>query len=116
MRRTSDFYTDPLDGLPYNDYNEEVANELLQQEELNDYFLVNVVGGKSWKVKNYYVGFFATINNVLDQEYKTGGFEDSRRANYRQQVEEQGRETPIFGNRYFFGRGTTYYLNLYVRF
>jgi len=117
FRRTSDFYTDNIDGLPYNDYNEDIARELLQQEELDDYFLVNVVGGKSWKVKNYYVGFFASINNVLDQEYKTGGFEDSRRASYRQQVEEQGRENgPVFGSRYFFGSGTTYYLNLYVRF
>jgi outer membrane receptor for ferrienterochelin and colicin len=116
LRRTSDFYTD-VDGLPFNDYDENVARELLRQEEMNDYFLVNIVGGKSWKVKDYYLGFFATINNVLNQEYKTGGFEDSRRANYRQQVEEQNRENgPLFGNRYFFGYGTTYYVNMYVRF
>jgi hypothetical protein len=115
LRRTSDFYTD-LDGQPYNDYDENVARELLQQEELDDYVLVNVVGGKSWKINDYYVGFFATINNVLDQGYRTGGFEDSRRASYRQQVEEQGRDTPIFGNRYFYGNGTTYYVNVYVRF
>lgn len=116
LRRTSDFYTD-VDGLPFNDYDEDVARELLKQEKFDDYFLVNIVGGKSWKVKKYYVGFFATINNVLNQEYKTGGFEDSRRASYRQQVEEQNRENgPIFGSRYFFGNGTTYYVNLYVRF
>ena len=84
---------------------------------MDDYFLVNIVGGKSWKIKKYYVGFFATINNVLNQGYKTGGFEDSRRANYRQQIEEQNREHgPLFGNRYFFGNGTTYYVNVYVRF
>ncbi|MFT4697685.1 MAG: hypothetical protein ACI9SJ_000814 [Flavobacteriaceae bacterium] len=116
LRRTSDFYTD-IDGLPYNDYDEEVARGLLKQEQLDDYFLVNVIGGKSWRVKRYYVGFFASINNVLDQKYKTGGFEDSRRASYRQQVEEQGRENgPVFGSRYFFGSGATYYLNIYVRF
>tara|TARA_R110002124_G_scaffold120895_7_gene279158 strand:- start:70626 stop:73445 length:2820 start_codon:yes stop_codon:yes gene_type:complete len=115
LRRTPDFYTD-FDGQPFNEYNEETARELLQQEKLQDYFLVNIVGGKSWRVKKYFVGFFATINNVLDQEYKTGGFEDSRRASYRQQVEEQARDTPIFGNRYFFGNGTTYYVNVYVRF
>ncbi len=116
LRRTSDFYTD-VDGLPYNDYDETVARELLTQEEFDDYVLVNVVGGKSWKIKKYYVGFFATINNVFNQEYKTGGFEDSRRANYRQQVEEQNRTNgPLFGNRYFYGNGTTYYLNVYLRF
>ena len=115
LRRTSDFYTD-LDGAPFVEYNEETARELLRQEQLDDYVLVNVVGGKSWKVKGYYLGFFALINNALDQNFVTGGFEDSRRASYRQQVEEQGRDTPIFGNRYFFGNGTTYYLNVYVRF
>jgi hypothetical protein len=115
LRRTSDFYTD-VDGQPINDYNEETARQLLKQEQLEDYFLVNVVGGKSWRVKGYYLGFFATINNVLNQDYRTGGFEDSRRASYRQQLEEQNRNIPLFGNRYFFGNGTTYYANVYIRF
>jgi len=115
LRRTSDFYTD-LDGVPFVDYNEETARELLRQEQLDDYILVNVVGGKSWRVNGYYLGFFALINNALSQNFVTGGFENSRRASYRQQVEDQGRDTPIFGNRYFFGNGTTYYLNVYVRF
>jgi hypothetical protein len=53
---------------------------------------------------------------VFDQRYRTGGFEDSRVADYRSMVEESTRDTPVFGNRYFFGNGTTYYLNLYVRF
>lgn len=115
LRRTSDFYTD-LDGVPFVGYDEDIARQLLQQEQLDDYVLVNIVGGKSWRVKGYFLGFFATINNALAQNFITGGFENSRRASYRQQVEEQGRDTPIFGNRYFFGNGTTYYLNVYVRF
>ena len=116
LRRSEDFALD-TDLQIFANYDEEVARQLLQQEELDDYFLVNIVGGKSWKIKQYYVGFFATVNNVLNQEYRTGGFEDSRRANYQQQLEEQNSAGgPQFGNRYFFGNGTTYYLNLYVRF
>ena len=115
LRRTKDFYTD-IDGQPFNDYNEDIARDLLRQEQIEGYFLVNVVGGKSWRIGKYYVGFFATINNVLNQDSRTGGFEDSRRASYRQQIEEQNREKPLFGNRYFFGNGTTYYTNIYVRF
>ncbi|MEZ4875362.1 MAG: carboxypeptidase-like regulatory domain-containing protein [Flavobacteriaceae bacterium] len=116
LRRSEDFALD-TDNQIFADYDEAVAKELLKQEQLPDYFLVNVVGGKSWKIKQYYVGFFATINNVLNQEYKTGGFEDSRRSNYQQQLEENSNTGgPLFGNRYFFGNGTTYYLNLYVRF
>ncbi|MDC7995135.1 carboxypeptidase-like regulatory domain-containing protein [Altibacter sp. HG106] len=115
LRRSAAFST-AQDGLPLLNYNEDVARELLTQEQLEDYFLVNVVGGKSWKIDDYYVGFFATINNVLDQEYRTGGFEDSRISDFAQLQEENNRNRPVFGNRYFFGYGTTYYVNLYVRF
>ena len=115
LRHSSDFAIDK-DGLPFNDYNQETARRLLQQEQLNDYFLVNVVGGKSWKIKRYYLGVFASINNALDQTYRTGGFENSRRASYRQQLKEQAKGLPLFGNRYFFGNGATFYLNLYLKF
>lgn len=116
LRRSANFSQD-FDGLTFNDYDPEVARGLLQQEQLDDYFLVNVVGGKSWRINDYFVGFFATINNVLDQEYTTGGFEQSRNSNYRSVLEDQSRDNgPIFGNRYFFGNGTTYYLNFYLRF
>ena len=30
--------------------------------------VVNMIGGKSWKIDDYYVGFFASINNILDQK------------------------------------------------
>ncbi len=113
--RTVNFYQD-ADGLPFNDYDESIANNLLQQEEFNDYFLVNVIGGKSWRIKKYYVGFFASINNMLDQQYKTGGFEQTRNANYRKLLEESRRQTPVFGPKYFYGLGTSYYMNVYVRF
>ncbi len=113
--RTSNFYQDS-DGLPFNDYDPNLARKLLQQEEFDDYVVVNVIGGKSWRVGNYTLGFFASVNNILNQQYKTGGFEQSRNANYRKALEESSRETPVFGPKYFFGFGTTYYINTYIRF
>lgn len=113
--RTQNFYLD-TDGLPFNDYDETVARELLRQEKFNSYYIINVVGGKSWRVNDYYIGLFASINNVLDENYVTGGFEQSRSANYRASLEEAQRDSPVFGSRYFFGYGTSYYFNLYVRF
>jgi len=116
LARTANFSSD-FDGNTFNDYDPAVARELLTQEQFDDYFLVNVVGGKSWKIDKYIVGFFATINNVLDQEYVTGGFEQGRNTNFRDVREDQSRENgPVFGSRYFFGNGTTYYVNLYARF
>ncbi len=116
LARTANFSSD-FDGQTFNDYDANVARELLTQEEFDGYALVNVVGGKSWKVKQYFVGFFATINNVLGQDFVTGGFEQGRTTNFRSKREDASRENgPIFGNRYFFGNGTTYYVNVYVRF
>ncbi|MBV7269636.1 TonB-dependent receptor [Winogradskyella luteola] len=104
-------------GNGFNDYDEDIARNILKQERFEDYMLVNLTGGKSWKINDYFVGFFATVNNVFNQDYRTGGFEQARRLDYRSQIEEQNNSGgPIFGNRYFFGNGTTYYLNVYVRF
>ncbi|MBL0684730.1 TonB-dependent receptor [Aquimarina mytili] len=113
--RTANFYQDS-DGLTFNDYDEGIARNLLKQEKFDDYFIVNLIGGKSWRVGRYYVGFFASVNNLFNQEYKTGGFEQTRNANYRKALEESQRQTPIFGPKYFYGLGTSYYINTYVRF
>ncbi|WP_298417407.1 carboxypeptidase regulatory-like domain-containing protein [uncultured Kordia sp.] len=116
LQRSSNFYTDFSDGQVFNDYDPELARELLRQEQFDDYMLVNLVGGKSWKLGDYYVGFFASINNVFDKEYKTGGFEQGRNANFRELRDDSALETRVFGNRYWYGRGRTYFLNLYFRF
>lgn len=115
IARTSNFNQD-LDGQPFNDFDPIIARELLRQSQIDDYFIINVIGGKSWRIGKYFVGFFATINNVLNETYITGGFEQSRRANFRSRLEENQRDVPLFGDRLFFGLGTTYYVNAYVRF
>lgn len=114
--RTENFYLEPTDGLPFNDYNPEIARELLRQEQFDDYMVVNAVGGKSWKVGDYFVGFFASINNILDKKYKTGGFEQGRNANYRELRDDVNNPKRVFGPKYWYGRGTTYFLNVYFRF
>ncbi|MBO3100218.1 TonB-dependent receptor [Gelidibacter pelagius] len=113
--RTRNFYTD-ADGLPFNDYDPEVARELLKQEKFDEYMIVNLVGGKSWRINSYFVGFFASINNILDVAHKTGGFEQGRNANYRVLKKDASNEIPVFGSKYWYGRGTTYFLNVHVRF
>jgi len=115
LSRTSNFATDS-DGLPLLNYDINKAKEFLKQEQFPDYLLLNAVGGKSWRVKNYYLGFFVSINNILDEVYKTGGFEQSRNANYNTLKEDREREQPVFGSKYWYGTGTTYYANAYIRF
>jgi len=115
LNRTSNFYTDD-DGLPFNDYDPALARELLQQERFDDYMVVNLIGGKSWKINDKFISVFATVNNLLNQEYKSGGFEQGRNANFRQSKDDKALDTPVFGNKYWYGRGTTYFLNVNLRF
>ena len=114
LTRTTNFADDG--GIPFNDYDEEIARKLLEQERFNAYMVVNMIGGKSWKIGNQYISFFASIGNIFNTQYKSGGFEQGRNANYRQLKEDRSLETPVFGNKYWFGRGTTYFLNINYRF
>ncbi len=121
VMRTDNFYKD-TDGLPVinpetgNQVTQEEVDALLTQEKFEAAFLVNIVGGKSWKIGNKYIGLFANISNVLGREYKTGGFQQARNANFLQLQEDRSKPQPTFGPKYWYGNLTTYYLNLYLRF
>ncbi|MBC3758283.1 TonB-dependent receptor [Hyunsoonleella sp. SJ7] len=117
LNRSSNFTTD-FDGNVFNDYDEDLARELLKQERFDDYMVVNLIGGKSWKVGkgSKYISLFASVNNLLDEVFKTGGFEAGRNANFRELREDKALDTPVFGPKYWYGRGTTYFLNLNYRF
>ena len=113
--RSSNFYND-FDGIPFNDYDTSTAKQLLRQERFDPYTLVNITAGKSWRIRKSYVGCFVSIQNIFNQIFKTGGFEQARTANYRALLQESLRETPVYGSRYFYGLGTTYYLNFNIKF
>ena len=115
LSRSTEFYTD-ADGLPYNDYDPAIAKELLKQEKFDSYMVVNLVGGKSWKIGDKFIGFFASVGNLLDKEYKTGGFEQGRRADYRALRDDVNLEKRVFGPKYWYGRGANYFVNVYLRF
>ena len=115
LTRSSNFYED-ADGLPFSDYDPVLARELLQQEKFDNYMVVNLMGGKSWKIGDKFISVFATVNNLFGEEYKSGGFEQGRNANFRQLRDDKSLDTPVFGNRYWYGRGTTYFLNVNLRF
>ncbi|MCF6131365.1 carboxypeptidase-like regulatory domain-containing protein [Flavobacterium wongokense] len=118
LLRTQNFFRNPLDseGLGFPEATPERAEELLKQEKFDDFYLVNLTGGKSWKIKNTTFGLFATINNVFDVDYKTGGFEQTRNANFREVNQDVSSGTPAFAPKYFYGYGRTYFVNLYVNF
>lgn len=117
LLRTDNFFEDPTtNGLSFENIDEANARKLLKQERFKDFYLINLTGGKSWRIDGKTFGFFASINNVFDQSYKTGGFEQSRNANYLQLDRDVSSGTPSFGPKYFYGYGRTYFVNLYINF
>ena len=77
--------------------------------------MINIVGGKSWKLNNYYLGFFANVSNILNTTYITGGYEQSRNVNYNNLLEDKKRDLPLFGPKYWSGFGTSFYASIYLR-
>lgn len=113
--RTENFVVDS-NGLGFEGATDESVRAALRQEKFDPITLLNLVGGKSWRVAGNTFGFFASINNVLDFEYKTGGFEQSRKATFPDYQADNANGTPSFGPKYFYGYGRTYFLNLYINF
>jgi hypothetical protein len=115
IARTSVFFTNPVSGFPFPEATQERAKVLLQQEELAPVMLLNVVGGKSWRILKKNLNLFCSVNNVLNTTFKTGGFEQARNANFRQRNQDVSSGTPNFGNNYFYGYGRTYFVSLSIQ-
>ncbi len=113
--RTDNFYTN-IDNAGIK-IDKTLADQYLKQEKFDPFMLMNLVGGKSWRMKTKSLGLFAAINNVLDITYKTGGFEQSRDATYRQEFEDHQSGGPsVFSPKYFYGYGRTFMVNIYLTF
>ncbi len=114
LLRTSNFLKD-TDGLPIYDLNPDLARKMLEQEKIEPYFLINVSMGKSWKFKDHYFGGFLSAANINNTIYQTGGYEQSRNANYNTLLEDKKRQMPLFGPKYWYGTGTNYFVSVYWR-
>ena len=115
----TDNFTLNSSGISFPGASEERVRNVLQQEEFDGFSLLNLTGGKSWRISNTNrntIGFFATINNVLDTIYKTGGFEQSRKATFPDMQQDLASGTRAFGPRYFYGLGRTFFVNFYINF
>ncbi|HQK40073.1 MAG TPA: carboxypeptidase regulatory-like domain-containing protein [Flavobacterium alvei] len=114
LLRTSQFITNSDEAnFPYD---AATAASFLAQEKFDAFTLVNLVGGKTWRIKEKTLGLFANVNNVFDIVYKTGGFEQARNASYSELYKDHQGPTRSFGPKYFYGYGRTFMVNLYLNF
>ncbi|UCD60255.1 MAG: TonB-dependent receptor [Flavobacteriaceae bacterium] len=116
IRRTRSFYLNPETGQQFENLNLEYADRLLNQNALGNIYLLNLVGGKSWLLNGKYISVFASINNVFDTAFRTGGYEQNRNGNYGQLAQDNQSGSPSFGPKYWFGYGRTIFLNLAISF
>ena len=116
ITRTPSFTLNPDTGEPFPEATPENVSQLLQQNPLDNFYLLNLIGGKSWLIDGKYISFFASINNVFDETFRTGGFEQSRNGNFGQLQRDNLRNDPSFAPRYWYGFGRTFFLNLAVSF
>ncbi|WP_103439450.1 MULTISPECIES: TonB-dependent receptor plug domain-containing protein [Arenibacter] len=116
ITRTQSFYLDPETGVPFPNATDENVKKLLSQNKLDDFYLLNMVGGKSWLKGGRYISVFASVNNVFDAIFRTGGYEQSRNGNFGQLQQDNLSGNPSFAPKYWYGYGRTYFINFAISF
>ncbi|MDQ8143922.1 TonB-dependent receptor [Chryseobacterium sp. CFS15] len=117
LNKTATMYTDPGTNDPYAGVTPELIQQLTKQTKFDDQFMLNANAGKSFLIGKYRMGISVSVNNILNnRNYVTGGFEQGRAANFTQVLEESQRQTPYFGPKLWYDRGTTFFTNVYLRF
>lgn len=106
----------PETGSAFPEATPENVEKLLKQSPLDDFYLLNLIGGKSWLRKGKYISVFASVNNAFDVQFRTGGYEQSRNGNFGQLQQDNQSGTPSFAPKYWYGYGRTYFLNVAFSF
>ncbi|ASW76475.1 peptidase [Chryseobacterium piperi] len=115
--RTQSFIQNNNSSTPYHNLTESELRRVLAPNQLPSSFFINANGGKSWAIGKYYVLLSATVNNILNNKrYITAGFEQPRNAKFPDFAQDNDREFTLFGPRYWYTQGRSYFVNLQLRF
>ena len=114
LRSTTSFLlADQVSGAPLSP-----STKLITpiQKSLPSFHLMNLVAGKSWLVEGKYTSLFLSVNNLLNQQYLSGGYEQSRKASIESFTEDQRSGQPSFDTKFWHGSGRTFFLNINLSF
>ncbi|WP_080777972.1 carboxypeptidase-like regulatory domain-containing protein [Chryseobacterium phocaeense] len=115
--RTESFVQNNNSGTPYSNLTESELRRVLEPTRLPSSFFLNANAGKSWVIGKYYVLISGTVNNILNnRKFITGGFEQTRNAKFPDFVQDADREFTLFGPKYWYTQGRSYFVNLQFRF
>jgi hypothetical protein len=112
LRRTKDFLLDPDTQLASGTQRD--ADLLLKQFFLPSFYIVNLVGGKSWLKKGRYVSLFLSVNNLFNTQFSSGGYQQSRKGYLQGYQDDQRSGQPSFDTKYWNGASRTFFLNMMI--
>lgn len=92
-----------LDGLTPSQV--ELINAITQQQKMNDIYYLDFSAGKFWRFKGRQIGFNLMINNLLNQKFKTAGFEQYR-------FDFENKNINKFPPKYYYGWGRNYFVQI----
>ena len=117
LNKTPYMYTNILDNDPYANVTPELLQQITAQKKFDNQFMLNANAGKSFLLGKYRMGISLSVNNILNnRNYVTGGFEQGRNVNFNEALVDAQRQTPYFGPKLWYDRGTTFFTNVYLRF
>jgi len=96
---------------------EDKIQEMAHQERFGRAFVFNVSVGKSWRLPHgLLLGANLDVRNIFNRKsIKTGGYEQMRFSKMSDNG-EYNTHYSRFDSKYYYMYGTTYYLNVYLRF
>jgi hypothetical protein len=112
LRHTASFLLDPETGQAVSGISREAVEGLLAPRPLPPIYLLNLTAGKSWKKGTHYISLFASVSNLFDAFFLSGGYEQGRNGNYLQWSDDRLSGSPSFGPKFWPGFGRTYFMNL----
>jgi hypothetical protein len=117
LTRTEGFIQSNYANTPAYGITDEAVRSLLTPHKLPSAFFLNANAGKSWMIGKYYVMISGTVNNILNnRRYITGGFEQTRNAEFRDYGVDAMNANPSFAPKYWYTQGRSYFINLQFRF
>ncbi len=102
-------------------YDSQVTNALIEdvygQERYPTAVTFDAFASKSWKKDDLYIAINASVNNITNNIFRSGGFEQLR-LRYRGTFNAEGELEleNLFPPRYYYAYGTTYFITLAVSF
>ncbi len=82
------------------------------QELLPSAFLIRASIGRSFRSESGYYSLYFSVSNLLNESFRTGGFEQGRLGSLAEWAEDRYSGHPVFGPRFWYGPGRTFSISL----